>query len=458
MIKPDLDIFPADAGAYIVGGSIRDLLLDRSPNDYDIAVCGDPAKFAARAAAKAGGHRVEIGKGTRKIIRVVTARHLLDVAAVTGPTIESDLAGRDFSINAMAWHLSTGRIIDPFDGRKDLSRKKIRMVSTAAFSNDPIRLLRAYRLAAALGFGIEPQTMAAIRDRHAMIRQSAGERIRAELFRLFATAHSHPYLIQMEQTGLLTAIFPEMIPLKGCRQNRHHDGDVLTHSLAALRRMEDLIREVKEDRTPADPASDILGPDNPALLKMAALLHDIGKPSVKTETEGGAIHFYGHAEKSADMVQAICLRLKFSKLEMQFLDSIIRNHLRPLALFNAWRTHSLTPKGLARFFLKCGAKAPFLLLHAQADNRAKNKSQAATAREDFIRDLLRRYFAEFLPAKHSAPLITGRDLIGEFKLKPSPRFKTILARVAEAQLSKAVKTRPEALALVRGILNGRRRD
>lgn len=456
MIKLNSDIIPVGADGYMVGGSIRDILLGRSPTDYDFAVPGNPAKFAALVAAKTGGHLVEIGKAGRQIIRVVSPQLVVDVAPMSGPTIESDLNQRDFTIDALAYHLSSGELIDPLNGRADLSLKQVRMVSSGIFSKDPIRLLRAYRIAALLGFRIEAQTAAAVRDGAALIQQSAGERIRTELFMLFEVPQSYPYLIQMADAGLLFAVFPELTALRGCRQNGHHVHDVFDHTLQSYHHLEGLIRDLRMPQpAPEMNADAFMSAGAAGMLKCAALLHDIGKPPARTVAADGSMHFYGHAKKSAGMADAIGSRLKFSRKQKQFLDSIIRNHLRPLSLFTARRHNSLTPRGLARFYVKCGNNTPFLLLHAMADMQAKKNDPNNADFKAFVRELLQRYFADFKPIQANPPLITGADLIKEFNLTPSPRFKKILAAVEEARLSKTLKSRGEALQLVEDILAGK---
>lgn len=162
MIQFDSNIFPKTKGAYIIGGSIRDLLLGRTPADYDVAVLGNPEKFANHVALQTNGHLVEMGKPGQMIIRVVAENHIVDISPVNGLTIEDDLNQRDFTINAMAYDLSTGKIIDVLGGLQDLEKKKVKMVSKQIFKKDPIRLLRAFRMGACLGFDIEPQTSSAI--------------------------------------------------------------------------------------------------------------------------------------------------------------------------------------------------------------------------------------------------------------------------------------------------------
>jgi len=211
MIHFNPDIFPQKKGAYIIGGSIRDLLLDRIPTDYDIAVKENPKKFAEKMAKNISGRLVRMGKPGQMIIRVVSDDHIFDITSLNGCSIENDLKKRDFTINAMAYDLSSGEIIDCLGGLRDLADKKVRMVSTDIFRKDPIRLIRAYRIGACLNFEIESQTASIIRAYAKLIKNSAGERIRGEIVKMLRTSKSYYYLSQMDDTGLLTAIFPDWV-------------------------------------------------------------------------------------------------------------------------------------------------------------------------------------------------------------------------------------------------------
>ncbi|MDX1709233.1 MAG: hypothetical protein R3274_11570, partial [Desulfobacterales bacterium] len=173
MIQLDKKIFPQTPGAFIVGGSIRDLLCGRAPVDYDVAVLGDPVEFARRIERSTNGRLVELGKPGQMIVRIVGEKYVIDVTAITEGSIEKDLQARDFTINAMAYDLSTNRLIDPVGAQDDLKDKTIRMVSNDIFKRDPLRLLRAYRIAAEFEFEIEAHTQAAIQKHAALIQQSA---------------------------------------------------------------------------------------------------------------------------------------------------------------------------------------------------------------------------------------------------------------------------------------------
>jgi poly(A) polymerase len=197
MIPFDINIFPDRKGVYIVGGSIRDLICDRTPFDYDVVVQGDPASFAKRLASKTSGRLVELGKHEQTMRRVITRDLIFDIMPLNGTTIEEDLLQRDFTINAMAVAVSCGSLIDRLGGRQDLASKKIRMVFMDVFRKDPVRLIRAYRMAAAFDFSIDPDTRRILaRDAH-LISGSAGERVREEFFKILQCAGSHAYLADM---------------------------------------------------------------------------------------------------------------------------------------------------------------------------------------------------------------------------------------------------------------------
>ena len=343
---------PKAKDSYIIGGSIRDLLLGRSPMDYDIAVKENPEQFAKEIIEKRTGHLVRIGKPGQVLYRVISRNNIYDISSINGASIEDDLYQRDFTINAMAYSLSSGEITDPLEGMRDLDGKRIRMVSNEVFKNDPVRLIRAYRLGASMGFEIEPQTRFAISNDAKLILNSAGERIRSEFFKLLSTRKSHDYLSQMADSGLLFEIFPELYNLIECSQNRYHQYDVFEHTMRAFSHLETILNDYSEFMSEISSQIHLSFNDvKTALLKCAILLHDIGKPAVKTTDNEGNSHFHGHCKESAEMARKISTRLKFSTFEKNYIDFIIRNHLKPLSLFTALQKKTLTPKGLTRFFI-----------------------------------------------------------------------------------------------------------
>jgi poly(A) polymerase len=455
MIPFNKNILPRLKGAYVIGGSVRDLLLGRIPTDYDIAVTGNPEQYAKKLIAKSDGHLVRLGKPGRMIIRVISGDMIFDITSLNGTSIEDDLNERDFTINAIAYDLYSEEIIDCLGGLQDLANKKVRMVSREIFKKDPARLIRAYRIGACLNFEIETKTAKVIKSNTTLLKNIPGERIRVELFTMLGTSISYLYLSQMAISGLLTAIFPDLERLKGCFQNHYHHFDGFEHTMRAYDHLETILND--PGKILPDTSTKIhqyIDKNKPALIKCAILLHDIGKPLMKTLDSNGKCHFYGHARKSADMAQKISQRLRFSNHERQFIDGIIRNHMKPLSLFTAYEKKTLTQKGITRFYKKCGEYTPALLLAAIADTKAKQDkiTQKNKAFKSFLKKMIFEYFYNYQPLNDEPPLITGRDLIHVFGLTPSPLFKKILDLVDDAKLTKTIKNRSEALELIRDVL------
>lgn len=452
MLTFNLNIIPKTEGAYIVGGSIRDIYSSRIPNDYDFAVSGDPRAFASNIAKKTNGHIIKLGKPGLTLYRVSSASGLFDISPIIGATIQDDLEKRDITINAMAVELSCGKLIDPFGGMKDLQEKKVRMVAQKAFVDDPIRLLRAYRIAADFDFTLTRETSDAIKKHRELIRNSAGERVHSELIKLLKKSNSLTYLQQMIDSGLLFEIIPELTPLKGCTQNRHHTFDVFDHTLSAYGHLEAIL--LNRQHYLSDDNNSVHSVDeNEGVLKFAMLLHDIGKPQTRTRNNGN-IHFYRHEKTGTEIAEAICSRLKFSTSETRYISHIISNHLRPLFLHSSAQNQALSIKATTRFFLACGKATPDIILHALADSRGKTDTSSRETDDfnDFSKNLLASYFNQFLPVDRLEPLITGRDLIREFSIPPSPLFKTLLSQVREARLAGLISSKADALDMVRSIL------
>lgn len=326
---------PKVKGAYIVGGSIRDIILGRIPTDFDIAVLQFPEKYASDLASYVNGHVVKIGKQNQMIYRVVSENSTFDISAIEGKTIEDDLAKRDFTINAIGYDLDSGKIIDLFGGINDLSIKIIRMVSKEIFKKDPVRLIRAYRIGAMLDFEIESETAHAIVNNIKLITKAAGERIKAELFKILSCPKSYGYIHQMYETGLLFEIFSELAALQGCKQNKHHAYDVMDHSLTAFGQLEMLLNEKIFNTGAINFPIPDMDKEKSALLKYSILLHDIGKPSALTVGDDENIHFFGHEIIGAEMAKRISKRLKLSNIESDYIDFIIRNHIAALNLYNS---------------------------------------------------------------------------------------------------------------------------
>ena len=451
-------LFPSTAGAFLVGGCVRDLLADRQPADYDLAVSGQPEAYARQLADKHGGRPVAIGPARHRLFRIVAFDRVFDISPLVGDSIETDLKSRDFSINAMAFDLAGQALIDPEDGLADLKNQIIKMVAPDAFINDPLRQLRAFRLAAQFQYRIEAQTRLAIKTSAGLIKTCAGERIRAELLKLLMFPGTADTLAQMVDSGLLFEIIPELTPLKDCRQNAHHNFDAWTHTLAACRQLEAFIDPVNLNENRAlirRTAAQLKDQSRAALLKLALLLHDIGKPATRSTDAKGQIHFYGHGHRGVKIATEICRRLKCSRHETDYISGIIKNHNRPLFLFLLHTENRLSDRAVTRFYIQCGGMTPDILLHAAADSAGKRDTPETDLSDftSFIETLLGRYVDTHTRRAAGPALLTGHDLITAFGLSPSPLFKKLLTQVETARLAGEISKKRQALELVRRLLD-----
>jgi tRNA nucleotidyltransferase/poly(A) polymerase len=411
--------FPTCEGAYLVGGCVRDLLLERPPADYDVAVLGDPRAYAQKLAAAAGGRIVEIGKPSFRLWRVVAPGGSIDVTAAAGARIAMDLRQRDFTINALALDITTGAIIDPCGGQQDLNAGIIRMVSAAAFRNDPVRLIRAFRLQARFGFSIEPATVAAIRRDAGRIARPAGERVRTEFFKMLGADLSAPALQGMVRTGLFPALFPGL---------KRAGEKALERAVGAHQRLESMLRDL-----PAcfpDTAEALireLTENRRILLKCACLLSRVPD------------------------IPAIVHTLRLSRRDAARLEALIDHHARARELLASPRP---PPRELTRFFRAVQAVLPDLLLNAAAELISEPAAPAGRSPDfqSITARLLHTYFCAYMPRLQSPPPISGDDLIREFGLKPSALFKQILDSIEEERLSGSEVSRDEALEMVRAYL------
>jgi poly(A) polymerase len=449
MITIDLEGIPKRKGIYIVGGSLRDRLLNREPIDIDIAVQGDPEQLARQIAANLNSRAIPMGRCTHRMFRVVTRNQIFDISALQGPRIEDDLMHRDFTVNALAYEIRTRSIIDISRGLQDIHEKRIRLVSETCFQADPLRLLRAFRIAAQLGFQIEKKTLRSLKRNAPGILRTAGERIRSELFGILAAPESHDWIRKMADTGVLFHVLPEMKAMIGCIQNRHHAFDVFEHTIQTLYQMDILIHCASTDTSRYRSLVQPMHTHRRIRLKLAALLHDIGKPLSRLESPDGHTQFPGHESTGARMTAVIGNRLKFSRKETEHAVRMVQSHLRPLHLSQAKRQKNLTRRGIARFFLNTRGMTADILLMSLADMRAKKPADPTSRSEfeQFLAELTRQYSTHCRLRHESPPLINGYDLINHLHLIPSPLFKEILDRTRERQLAGQIASREEALAL-----------
>jgi poly(A) polymerase len=439
---------------YLVGGSVRDLLLGRRPLDLDLAVAGNPRTFAQRLADHTGGRLVPLGKPGLMLYRIVSGSQIMDVSAVAGRSISEDLQRRDFTINAIAIDLAGGDIIDVCGGRADLAARRIRMVSKSAFEQDPVRLIRTFRMAAVLRFEVTPETAAAVREHANLITTPAGERIRDELLKILDTSRAVDAITQMAGCGLLSAMLPELAAIRREGPDQKQRCNRFEHTLKAFSEIENLLTDPRTViPCDIDPAVWSLTSIPLAILKLTILLHELARPSTGSNNlrrfKPLPIDFAG--------VKTICARFKMSRRQTHYIDFIAQKHRWPLLLFQAHRRKRLPASAVTRFFMMAADKTPDLFIHAAADiaGGTCEIGDQKTAFAGFAKGLLRRYFTEFLPRKNAPPLLTGRDLIEFLGLKPAPFFTSLLTRIEADRLAGHLQTKDEAIRRVEKILQRR---
>ena len=415
--------------AYLVGGCVRDLLLGCQPKDFDVSTDAPPERILELfpGSDQVGAHfGVVLVKGGGAHVEVATFRSdhdYIDGRRPTGVQFETDprqdVLRRDFTINGLMMDPESGEVLDFVGGRADLEQRLVRAIGgpEVRFREDHLRLLRAVRFAARLGFAIEPATLAAIRRNHSAIARVSAERVRDELSRILTEGGARYGFELLDATGLIEDLLPEVAAMRGVAQppEFHPEGDVWVHTLLLLEKLE----------------------HPTATLAWGALLHDVGKPTTFRIAE--RIRFDGHVEAGVRLAHGILGRMRFSRDEQEQVETLVANHMR---FKDAPRMKESTLKR----FLRLPRFAEHLELH-------RLDCLAASGNLDnyeFVRGKLDELSAEQLKPP---PLFTGRDLI-ESGYTPGPQFSKMLAAVEDAQLEGRIHSREEAFELVRELFGG----
>jgi poly(A) polymerase len=439
----------AGYAAYFAGGCVRDMLLGRAPDDFDVATAATPDEVMAlfrqlgRRTLTVGAHfgvvlvceePGEYATGQEGAIEVATFRH--DGAYSDGRRPDAvrfsteareDVVRRDFTINGMLLDVAmferdgdvAAAVLDFVGGREDLKLGIVRAIGSPAvrFAEDKLRMLRGVRFAARLGFTLEPDTVRAMREAAAEIGAVSCERIREELTRMLTEGHARAAVEMLDATGLLEQVLPEIVKMHGVEQppEYHPEGDVFVHTMMLL---ENLQAGCK------------------ATLGWGALLHDVGKPATfqPPQGPGDRIRFNGHVEVGIRIAEVMLARLRFSGEETEQILALIRNHMKFGDVMKMKRSTLLR-------FLRMPRFDEHLALHWM-------DCMASHARMEMYWFSKREY--EEIPVETMRPqlLVTGRDLIAA-GYRPSPQFKEMLEIAEDAQLEGRIGSTEQGLALVR---------
>lgn len=458
--------------AYLVGGFVRDCLLGREAADIDLAVTCEPGSAAARVAAALEGHSFPLDDGRGQYRVVLSGEHrvrYVDVAPLRG-SVTRDLELRDFTVDAMAAPLlpggQAGDLIDPLGGAADIAARLLRLASDHALHDDPLRMLRAVRLAAELDFEVEPATASAIREASSRVVEAAPERRRDEVCRILATPRSSHALRLMDSLCLLDHVLPELTPTRGVDQPKEHYWDVFNHSIETVAVLDSLLHpDAPATRwTPfAVPFRELL--DWPSLqtyleghagastrlvlTKLAALLHDVAKPETKAADHTGRVRFLGHAELGARTAASVCSRLRFGRRETAYVALLVEEHLRPTQLSNG---SVPTDRAIFRFYRDLGEGAVGCLVLSLADAAAAVGPRLTIDRwrgyVTYIGYVMERHGEQEqkLPARHK---LSGNTIMAALAIGPGPLVGQIQRAVDEAAATGDVATDEEALNFAR---------
>jgi poly(A) polymerase len=443
---------------WIVGGTIRDALLERPVRDVDLAVAGDP-EAAAKAVARAIGGPVfplsEAFGAWRTIER--ERGWVCDVSPLQGESIREDLAERDFTINAMALPLGGGDLLDPHGGAADLEAGVLRVLGPEAYAADPLRALRLARLAAELSLDPEPETERLTREAAPRTVEASAERIFAELRRLLLAERALYALELADRVGLVAAVLPELDALHGVEQSQFHHLDVYDHTMEVLRqqiRLESELEGVFAELTPRlrealdEPLGDELSRGE--ALRLGALLHDVGKPATRAVRPDGRVTFIGHDSIGEEMVGEICRRLRTSERIREFVGKVTRNHLRLGFLVHE---RPLPRRTVYRYLAACRPVEVEVTVLSCADRLATRGERAEPAIAAHL-ELARELMAEALEWRVAGPPrapVRGDELAAALGLEPGPQIGELLARIQEAAFAGEVATREEAIRLARSL-------
>lgn len=473
-----------DQEIYLVGGAVRDMLLNRVSPDLDFALPSNGISLARRVANALDANFMVLDE-ERDTGRVIVTesdgtRIFLDFATYRGgSTLEADLRARDFTINAIAFDLRTQTLIDPLNGASDLRTKIIRGCSPTSLRDDPVRILRAVRQAAAFEFKIEMETRKAIKQAVSFLPNVSPERQRDELFKILEGPRPDASTRALEMLGVFPYVLPELSALKGVEQSAPHVYNVWEHTLNVLGHLENIFSSLAPGYS-ADNTNDLftglltlrigrfreqfakhfaesLNSDRSvrAALFFAALYHDIEKPATRSVDPAGQIRFFDHDVMGAEVAAKRGGAFNLSNDEIERVHAIVKHHMRFHFFSNRLEGNRQEPsrKAIYRFFRDAGKAGVDLVLLGLADLRGTRghtlTQETWTAALNVARILLENYWER--PQETVAPprLLDGNDLMRDLNLEPGRIIGQLLEGIREAQATGKIESREQAFEYAR---------
>lgn len=480
-------ILAPEEDVYLVGGAVRDAYLHLPLHDIDLATPGDGRPLARRIADRFDGAYYPLDKARgvgRALIPWDGDRLIIDIAQFRGPDLFTDLQKRDFSLNAMAVRLTGDlqAVIDPVGGLSDLDAKRLRECNPQSIASDPVRALRAIRASVVYKLRIDPATLATLKHIGPELVNTSGERLRDELFAILRSNRPTAALRALCYLDLLPYILPEVDPMRGVEQGPPHQFDVWQHTLMTVEHLDTLLRALSRQGNDTLTANVQIGTivialgnvhgqlqdhlesewpntrPHRALLLLAALLHDAGKPATRTVEPDDRVRFLRHEQVGAEIVSERASELRLSRGEITRLTTIVQHHMRPHWLHNDSKLPS--SRAMYRFWRDTGIAGIDICLLALADYLGTYgptlDTQSWASYVATIRALLETYFLRYKTPP--PPLVKGKHLMRHFGLEPGPQIGELLEHVREGQAVGDITTRKEALDWVQRFLENHQTD
>src|SRR5688572_8026299 len=470
---PDQDI-------HLVGGAVRDMLLKRISRDLDFALPSNGISCARRVANSLKGDFMVVN-GERDTYRAIVTesdgtRAFIHIASYRGSTLDEDLRARDFTMNAIAYDLRANTIIDPLNGASDLRAKTIRACFQTSIIDDPLRILRAIRQAAAFDFKIEQETRKLMQQSAHLLPNTSPERKRDEVFKILEGPKPAASMRALEMLGIFPHLLPELSALKGVRQSPPHIYNVWEHTLSVLAYLAEILAALEVDETSEEIGDSLkvmlvsslgrfrerlsahfaasLNTDRSvrAVLFFATLYHDVEKPITSSVDEVGRIRFFNHDVKGADVAAKRGQAFNLSNDEVERIHKITKNHMRFHFFTNRLESAREEPsrRAIYRFFRDSGEAGIDLVLLGLADLRgtcgAAISEETWMAALEVAKILLENYWEKQQETVAPPRLLNGNDLMRELNLEPGRIIGQLLEAIREGQATGKINTKEDAIS------------